>query len=254
MLKVARPTVEHEDAGGGAAALEKPATVRVATVASNGTVLGPPHLASFGIFAYRRRMAGAGLEVWDDKAKKWTPDPGDAVSGLGSTPLAFKEGRPSPWEAIVVAAGGKDAGGHPQYARAAGGYPLYTFRAWFRAKEGEHSGLSEASDPITFVGAADRNLVVLGAGDDEKPEQATQARVGLKNPARQIIGQLLIERDTPGARLSLSNAAGASIVIRPDGAIEIRPAPGQKVVVAGALEAGPVTYLTPDGATRKALL
>lgn len=253
MLKVARPTVEHEDAGGGAAALEKPATVRVATVASNGTALGPPQLSAFGVFAYRRRMAGAALEIWDDNAKKWRPDPGAAVSGLGSTPLSFKESQPTPWEAIVVAAGGQDADGQSQYARAAGGYPLYSFRAWFQTKEGR-SALSEATDPVRFVGVADRNLVVLGAGDDQKPEQATQARVGLKNPALQIVGQLLIERDTPGGRLSLANAAGASIVIRPDGAIEIRPAPGQKVIVAGALDAGPVTYLTPDGITRKALL
>ena len=101
MLKVARPTVEHEDAGGGAAALEKPATVRVATVASNGTALGPPQLSAFGVFAYRRRMAGAALEIWDDNAKKWRPDPGAAVSGLGSTPLSFKESQPTPWEAIV---------------------------------------------------------------------------------------------------------------------------------------------------------
>jgi hypothetical protein len=253
VLSVPAPTLEHEDAGGGAAALEKATTVRVAPVAVSGTVLGPAQLKTFGFFAYRQMTAGAAREVWDEGDKEWKADPAPGVAGVTPGPLAYKEGAASPWEAILVPAGAKDAAGQPQYAKAMGGYPQYSFRAWFESKEGGESGLSASSPSLSFVGAADRNLAVLGPGEDEKPESATEARLVLKNPALQVIGMVVIEREGSGSRLSLSNVAGASVVLHTDGHIELRPAGGQKVVVASDLETERITYRPAAGGPKQTL-
>jgi hypothetical protein len=47
--------------------------------------------------------------------------------------------------------------------------------------------------------------------------------------------------------------AGASIVLHPDGRIELTPAAGQRVVVAGDLETEHITYLPAGGFVKQAL-
>ena len=141
----------------------------------------------------------------------------------------------------------------PQFRKAQNGYPLYFVRGWFASKDGRESGLSEPSDNVAFASVADKNLVAIGAGDDEQPDQATQARVLLKNPGLQVIGRLSIDRAAPGATVTIDNAAGASIVLRPDGGIVITPAAGHEVVIAGDVETERITYRPAGGGNKRAL-
>jgi len=254
MITIPKPTLQFEDAGGGVAALEKPVNVLIGDVKQGTALLDPAALATFGLFSYRRATSGAGLEIWDDAAKQWKPDPGNAVDAFKPTPLANKQGDPNPWQGIVVAAGGKDSAGQPQFSKAKSGYPNYSFRAWFATKDGAEKKLSDPTDNLQFVGASDKNLMVIGPGEDEKPEQATQSRVLLKDTALNVIGQLLIERDSPGARVTVSNEAGASVVLHPDGHIELRPAPGKRVVVSGDLETERITYQPSGGGLKRELV
>jgi hypothetical protein len=247
MLTVPKPTLTFEPLPGGAATLEKPVNVAVGAVKDGAKILGPEGLGTFGFFAYRRLSAGAGLELWDDAAKSWKPDPGPAVASVKPTQLAYKAGEPNPWTGIVVAAGGKDSAGKPQFAKAKAGYPLYNFRAWFASKDNSLTGLSAPSDNVTFVGASDKNLVAIGAGDDEKPEEATQARLLLKDPGMQVIGQVLIERASSGAKITVQNLAGAAITLHPDGRIELAPASGQRLIVSGDIDVGRITYQPSGG-------
>ena len=253
MITVPKPSLQFEDAGGGAAPLEKPVTVQVGEVKNGAGPLGPEKLAIFGLFPYRRLTSGASLEIWDDGAKAWKPDPGAIVGTLKSSQLAFKPGDPNPWSGIVVAAGGKDGAGQPQYAKTRSGYPIYSFRALFQSKDGTGPALSDPSDNLTFLSASDKNLMDIGPGDDEKPENATQARMLLKDTSRQTIGEVLIERNSPGAKVTVSNAAGASVILHPDGRIEIQPAAGKGLLVDGDLEAERITY-RPGGGGAKVTL
>ena len=247
MLTVPKPRLSFEASAGGSATLERPVNVAIGPVRDGAKALGPEALDTFGLFAYRRLSSGAGLELWDDGTKAWRPDPGAALAPIKPVQLAYKAGEPDPWTGIVVAAGGKDGAGRPQFSRATAGYPLYAFRAWFASKDGAATGLSAPSEGVTFVGVADGNLVALGPGDDEKPETATQARLLLKDPGMRVVGQVLIERASPGARITVQNSTGAAITLHPDGRIELAPAPGQPLVVTGDLEVGRVTYQPSGG-------
>ncbi len=250
MITVPKPSLQYDDAGGGTAALEKPVNVLIGDVKDAGVSLGADKLSTYGLFAYRRVASGGSLQVWDDGAKQWKPDPGLALDSLKPMLLANKAGDPNPWQGIVVAAGGKDSAGQPQFAKAAGGYPSYSFRAWFETKDGTQKALSEPTPNVTFVGVADKNLMVMGPGDGEKPDAATQSKILLKNTSLQVIGELLIERDSPGAKVTISNSAGASVVLHPDGHIELTPASGQGVVISGDLSVGHVNYESSGGGRR----
>jgi serine/threonine protein kinase len=123
----------------------------------------------------------------------------------------------------------------------------------FETKDPEEIVLSGPSANISFGGSSDKNLMVMGPGDDEKPEDATEARLLLKNTSLNEIGGLHIVRDSPGARVTLANAAGASIVLHADGHIELAPAPGKNVLVVGDLETEKITYRPGGGGGKKVL-
>ncbi len=213
MLDVTRPTLAYEGQATGPATLEKPVNVLVAPVASNGDVVGPEGLATFAYYVYRRPSAGSSLDVWDDATKLWTPE---TTTGVDRTPtlLAYQAGDPTPWRGIIVGAGGRDATGQPQFERAVGGYPTYSVRAYFVTADHSEALLTGPSDNLTFVGTAERNLMVIGPGDGEQLDSA---------------------------------------VLHPDGRIEITPAAGRRVVVAGDLEADHVIYLPAGGAVKQTL-
>ncbi len=252
-LLVPKPALRFDDAGGGAAALEKPVTVVMGAVTDGTSPLAPDGLATFGLFVYRRSASGAGREIWDDAAKVWKPDPGSALDALRPTALAHLPADPAPWQAVVVGAGGRDQAGAPQYAKAHGGYPTYGFQAWFVTKDGAARALGPPSDNLTFAGASDRDLMVVGPGEDEKPPEATQTRVLLKNSSLQTIGQLTMDRASPGATITLANGAGASVVLHPDGLIEITPAAGARVLVSGDLETERITFRPGAGGAKQTL-
>jgi hypothetical protein len=249
-LVVPQPTVTFDDAGGGTAALEKPVTVILGPVTRAGAAVTPAVLSGFGLRLRRRSAAGAQLEVWDDGTKSWAPErPGTQRKPIA---IAYQAGNANPWQGILVGAGMKDAAGAPVLAKATQGYPQYTIGGAFAAIDSQ-ADEGPQSAPITFASVSDRNLVALGAGDDEQVDQATQARLLLKNPALQVIGGVTVLRDAPGATVRLENAAGASVVIHANGAIDITPAAGQRVRIAGDLETEHIRYLPAGGGCKKDL-
>jgi hypothetical protein len=252
-LAVPQPTVTFDDAGGGTAALEKPVTVLLGPVTDSGVAVTPAALTRSGIALRRRAAAGAQVEIWDDGAKSWLPET-PALSDNSAKPIAvaYKPGDPNPWQGIVVAAGMKDAAGAPVLAKASQGYPQYTVGGTFAATDGA-AGDGPQSAPITFASVSDRNLVVLGAGDGEQVDQATQARLLLKDTSLQVIGGLTVLRDYPGATVRLDNAAGASVVLHADGSIELTPAAGRGVRIAGDVETEHLRYLPAGGGPKRDL-
>lgn len=247
MLTVPFPELAYEALAPSLAAAELPVTVGVGPVDVDGVVLTPVELRTFSLVTYRQAGPGAFPEVWDPVAKQWLPE-GTAV---GPVPLAYLPDQAPPWQGTVVAGGGEDASGRPQFATALGGYPSYSFRALFATTD--EVALSAPSAPVAFASVTDRNLMILGPGDGEKPDNATEARLLLKDPGFQVIGGLVVRRDSPGAEVTLSNAAGASVVLLADGAIEVRPGPGRGVVVAGDLETERITYRPLGGGPKQAL-
>lgn len=250
MLTVPAPTLAYGALAPGVAPRELPLTVGLADVTDGGAALGPADLTTFGLVSYRQLAAGALREVWTPSAKTWLPDPGpDPATG---SPMAFMVGSPQPWQGIVVAAGPTDVVGAPVFASGAGGYPAYSFAGVFVTKTGDLA-LGGSSDSVCFGSLADRNLMVIGPADGEKPDNATEARVLLRSPALSVIGGLVVHRDSPGAEVTLSNAAGASVVLRPDGSVEVRPAFGRSVLVAGDLETDRITYQPAGGGPKQVL-
>lgn len=249
MLTAPAPRLAYEALAPSVAAAELPVTVTIGPVLAGESPQGPVELSTFGLIGYRQVLPGALTEVWDGGAKRWLPEGGV----VAATQLAYRPDQPDPWYGVVVAAGGTDASGNPQYAKAVGGYPSYTFRALFVSRTGE-AFLTGPSEAVVFAGVADRNLMVLGPGEGERPDEATEARLLLKNTGRQVIGGLVVHRDSPGAEVTLSNSAGASVVLRADGSIELRPASGRTVVIAGDLDAEHVVYRPAGGGVKKALV
>lgn len=241
MLSVPVPELVYDTLYPGVAALELPVTVAVGPVVDDGAPQTPVELRTFGLVGYRQPAAGV-TEVWDDQQQQWLPE-GDAVE---PTPLAFLPDEPSPWQGVVVAAGGS------RFARAVSGYPSYSFRALFATPE--EVVLSGPSAPVTFGSVTDRNLMVFGPGEGEKPDNATEARLQLRSPGLAVIGGLVVRRDSPGAEVTLSNAAGASVVLKADGSIELSPAAGRSVVVAGDLETERIEYRPDGGGAKKKLV
>jgi hypothetical protein len=249
-LTVPTPTLRFDDAGGGAAALEKPVTVLLGAVTEAGSAVPLTAMAASGFLASRRTAPAAQAEVWDDAAKAWVPDqPGATAQPVA---LTYKDGDPNPWQGMLVAGGLTDGSGNPAFAKAANGYPVYSLRGVFAGRDGA-AGTSNPSAPLTFASASDRNLLVVGPDDGEQPDSATKARVLLKDPALQLIGGLTITRGSPGATVQLANAAGASVVLNPDGSIELNPAPGKGVRVNGDLDVDHLSYLPAAGGPQREL-
>lgn len=250
MLTATAPALAYEPVAPGVAALEMPLTVSWDAVSLDGTALAPPDLSTFGLVTYRRLSAGALREVWAPQARTWLPDPG--TDPRLAQPLAFRADQPRPWQGIVVAAGPTDRTGAAVFARGAAGFPSYAFAGVFVTPHGDVVQ-SPSSTAVSFAPLSDRNLMVLGPGDGEQPANATQARVLLRSPALATIGGLVVRRDSPGAEVTLSNAAGASVVLAPDGSILLRPASGRGVRIDGDVETGRVTYQPAGGGLKVTL-
>jgi hypothetical protein len=252
MLDVTPPELVYEGRETGLATLEKPVDVLVGSVMWDGGVVEPADLATFAYFVYRRSSSGSALDIWDDDTKAWTSEQATGIDRK-PIPLGYQANGPTPWRGVIVGAGGRDASGQPQFERAVRGYPLYSVRAYFVTADRSEALLTGPSDNLAFIGTADRNLMVIGPGEGEQLDAATEARLVLKGSGLQTLGRLRIQRDTPGAVVTLENAAGASIVLHADGRVEVTPAPGHRVVVAGDLETERITYLPAGGAVKQTL-
>ena len=251
MLTVPAPTVAYEPVTPGVATLELPLTIAFGPVTSDGRTVEPVELATFGLVVERRLVPWALPETWDPAAGTWVTAPTD-VAATPFSPVAFLAGEPQPWQAVLVPGSGKDAGGLPVFTKGVAGAPSYGFAGLFVTTDHE-AGLGASSPPLSFVAAADRNLVVMGAGEGEKVESATQARLQLRSTGFATIGGLVVERASGGAQVTVSNSGGASVVLLPDGSIELRPAAGRAVEVVGDLETGRITYAPAGGGPKKTL-
>jgi hypothetical protein len=252
MLSVPAPDLDYETSVPGVADLITPIKVGLGTVVADGVPLTPAGVSTSALVTYRRAGPGAQPQVWDAKGLAWVADPA-THPGVFAQSFWFAEepGKPR-WQQLVMAAGPVDGAGQPAFAKAVNGYPSYHFRGYFALPGGE-SALSAPSSAVAFAGAGDRDLMVLGPGEDEKLPKATQARLLLKDPSLQAIGGIVIRRDSPGAEVTVSNRSGAEVVLKPDGSIELRPAPGARVTVHGDLEADRVFAVPAGGAVSRQL-
>lgn len=244
-LTVPTPTLAYDALAPGVAPRELPIDVAIGPVTGAGAPLDPIGLSAFGLVALRRVSAAGPNQLWDPATKTWVPDPGSGYDALPGEPLVFDPAAAAPWSAILI-------GSTPQFDKAVAGYPTYSFRATFTGTDGDR-GASAASESVAFGSVSDASLLQVGPPEGQKPEDATALHFQLKNAARVVIGGMEIHRDAPGARVELRNAAGASVVLRADGSIELLPAPGRTVVM-GDLDVGLVTYLPSGGGLRKPLV
>lgn len=242
MLTAPDPTLSYDPLAPGVAAQERPLTVAVGPVTRDGIALGPPDLTAADLHVYRRLDAAADLELWDAASQRWLADPG-VVTSAGD-PLIYRAELAQPWQSIVLAAGGTR-----RLQAALAGYPQYSFRVRF---DTAHEEVVTESPVVVFGSVADHHLMVLGPADGENPDSATQARIQLRDPALTTIGGLVIERDSGSARVRLSNSAGASITLMPDGSIDLTPAAGQPVLVNGDLETRRLVYTDASGTRKQA--
>lgn len=242
MLTAPDPVLAYDPLAPGVAARERPLTVAVGPVVRQGIALGPQELTAADLHVYRRAGAAEEVEVWDRAGEVWVPDSG--VVTTAGDPLIYRAELAQPWQAIVLGAGGK-----PLLHTAVAGYPQYSFRVRF---DTAYEEVVTESPVVTFGSVTDRNLMVLGPADGEQLDNATQARIQLRDPALATVGGLVVERDAGSARVRLSNSAGASIVLMPDGSIEMTPAAGRPVLINGDLETGRLVYADASGTRKQA--
>ena len=245
-LIVFAPEIVYEAVDPGLAMLEKPLIIRCAAVTgSGGAALGRDRFSAAGFLVYRQTAAGSSLEIWNENAKQWEPDPGGAPADQKPKPFAYQEGETFPWQGLLVAVSQKDAAGLNQFQADTGGsgYPRYSFRAFFAsADKGSPTSVTSApSQSIRFISLMDAIRAGIRVGEGQTPEDATEVHFFLRDSSRRVVGSVEIRADGGSARIEISNRSGAGAklaVVRllPAGDVEIQPPAGGKVQVLGALE------------------
>jgi hypothetical protein len=208
--------------------------------------------------AYVYRYGPGGEQLWNEAEQRWG-GPGADLSMLQPVPLVYKAGDPLPWQGTLIAIGMKDKDGNPRFDKAAGGAPLYRLRAYAQFKRGgatDYAGLSDPSSELVFVKAEEKQRFGVEM-DPEDAQQTARARIQLKNASLAPAGYLEI-RTTGGNAIEIRNfdASGAQLAtvqLAPEGSIHLQPAPGQKIVLEGDVEARRIRYLSSDGITTKDL-
>jgi hypothetical protein len=264
-LTVQTPTLKYDPAGsgpGGPATLENPVNVLCPSPTfPDGSAFAQADLGVAGFLIYRMLSAGALWEVWDGDAKQWTAQSG-AEATLKKEPLTYKDGDPLPWQGILVAAGQTDKTGGDQYSAITppSNFPQYEVKAFFSAKRAgqDYSTLSGATAPITFISMMDAIRAGLTVPKGQKPMNATQLTVFLRNGSLATIGSLDIKADAGSSEIVLSNmdATGATlaqVVLTSAGEIRLQPAASQKVVITGPIEAEQITYQPQGGGAKQTL-
>lgn len=222
------PTLEFEAASAGTAIMEQPVKLAVASPSYKGAAVASDTFKG-AVVVFRKLTSGSAEEVWDEKAKSWSTSTSSVTIDSG---VALAPGEAS-WTSQIVPSAAKDSAGASQFAKAVGGYPAYTFKAFFVALDDSASGLSGPSASLSFVPLQDATRLVIGPGEDEKSTSATMARVILKDSSLATIGQIIIQESGGSSTITLENSAGARIVMGSDGGITITPAAGRSLNVAG---------------------
>ncbi len=247
------------DPPGGPAVLEKAIDLRLPAIAfPDGTPLTGDALDRMGAHLYRGTPGSE--EIWNEDEKRWgAPPPGlDGLSALTPLPMQHLDGDPLPWKGLLVATGQKDRNDAPKIAKAIGGSPSYRLRALVRAHHdgAEYLGLSPPSADLVFLSLADtqRFAVSLDTGDAQTCRKVT---IQLKDAGLSPVGLVEIH-DTGGREVVIANlgpggAPRARILLLDNGDIQLEPAPGRSIVLAGTLEAQRIDYQPFAGGPRQTL-
>lgn len=240
MLTAPAPTLAYEVMAPGIAAREYPVSVRFGPVLDGDAVLRPQDLRTASLLAYRQGGPSGGVEAWDSATRSWVPE---GLAGPSGDRMVHHDGDLQPWEGLVV--GASDQFSPPEWS-----YLAFTFRGMFATDD--EVFVTGESEPVVLRPVSERNLVVIGPPEDEKPENATEALVRLKDTPFSVVGELHIYRSYGSATVSLVNSAGASVLLHPDGSIDLTPAPGKAVRIAGDVETGRLSYLDAGGTRKQA--
>lgn len=259
-LTVPAPQLQYEPAGP-AAPLEMPVKLRLgAPTHANGQAATPAELSKFGAFVYRTATVGGTEEIWNEAEQAWQPAINDVVALAALTPLAlaFKDGDAQPWQGLLVAAGQKDRAGAPRFAKAVNGAPVYRLRAFARFNRGGAlaQGLSAPSADLSFVSASDQQRFTLSF-DTETAHDCALARFQMKNAGRVVTGFIELRASGPELEIATCDGAGrtlARVLLNAAGDIELRPAPGRKLIVQGDLETEHIRYLPAGGTVKQDLV
>lgn len=228
-LTVQAPTLNFDAVTPGVAVLEKKFELKCGAVSfPDGRTFSQLDLGAGGFFIYRRQSAAAATEVWDEDTKEWKPESSVIVDALKPKPFFFKEGEPSPWQAVLVAAGQKDKNNADQFAKQSSGFPEYFFRVYFAsANNGSRlSGLSTPSSSVRFVNLTDAFRAGIRLNDNEKPENATEIEFFLRNSALQLIGSVLLRNVGGSAEIEVAKVDPVTgpvskVKFNTDGSIDI---------------------------------
>lgn len=259
-LNIPVPQLEYEPAGP-VAALEKPVNLQLAALShADGEVATQAELQKIGAFVYRVAVAGGSEEIWNGATEAWEPTVTDmpTLSTMEPLPLLFKEDQAQPWQGVLVAAGEKDHAGQPRYTKAVNGAPLYRLRAYaqFKHADATTEGLSPPSSDLSFVSATEQQRFAISF-DTETAADCTLARMELKNAALQPVASIELRANGPELEISNQNAGGstlARVVLTAAGDIELHPAAGRRVIVAGDMEIDHLRYLPAGAAVKQDLV
>jgi hypothetical protein len=246
-LTIPAPTLKYDPVETGLATLEKTVEVHCGAVTfPDGSSFTQTQQKTAGFFVYRKFATA--IEVWNETAQQWQPDPGEAIAALKPKPFAFKSDQLEPWQSLFVPAGETAGEKIPLFQKASTGF-LYFFRAAFVSndKTGAIAGLSAPSPPVQFSGL----LETIKAGikiNTEDIKDTTEIELFLRDEGRRIIGSVTISSGGGSAQVEIANkdASGtprAVVQLLSSGDIVLRPIAGGRVRVDGLLETENILYL-----------
>jgi hypothetical protein len=258
-LLVPQPALTFKPVSGSFAPLENVVAVAFSAVRfPDGSAMTADDFAGAHALLTRLREPMAAAEVWDAAAKTWRAAGSIEWSVLRGVPLLPPPSGFAPWEGILVGAGQKDAAGMPLLAPSLGGFPRYRLRGAFTAHRGGVAGfgLGPESDALEFAATADSTRFAARMTPDA--DSATRVQLMLRNAAAQPVGMLDIDASGGSGvvRLQSFTPSGGplgSVTLQDDGSIRIAPLAGQKIVLAGDVEAERIEYLPLSGLPKKTL-
>lgn len=255
-LAVPAPVLDYKPVAGGLAALENEMKIHVAPVRfSDGAALSAPDVhQAFGLI-YRWSTPTAGTEIWNAKVQAWQSIGALDLYEVARLPFLPDTATPTGWDGLLIAMGGKDQWGNPQFAPAVAHYPQYRVRAAFTAKVEQNVFKGMSTDSAAFEFISTRENARFGVGlNPSSPVDATHFRLFLKNAALEVVGAIEVDADrTVGLTNFPGGAVLASVTLEPNGDITLAPAVGRRVIIAGDLDVGHVIY-TGSGGIKKNLI
>jgi hypothetical protein len=236
MLSVPAATLVQEGKPGATFSSGKPITLACGPVTfPGGSPLTVDNAETAGFLLYREAPAGT-RSVWDEATKTWMPE----TASPAPQTLMYDA---ATWQAILVAAGPKDAAGAPKLEPAGpSGLPRYFARCRFAGRDAaqdHHSGDSAPTQDFALAGPSEDDRA--GGVIDPDMKNAKELRLFLKDGGLVERASLAIRAAAAGFEIELRTPI-ASALLAADGSIALKPGPGKTVTVAGGLDvSGPIT-------------